>query len=81
MCIALVLTKSRSKGWNAPAFTISHATVCIALFLTLSIMPIMSARVVASNILMKLKGLSNGGFISIFTSSIYPLFSMWVMIL
>ena len=60
--------KINNQTTQAPTFN--------ALFLISSMMLIISSLFEASNILTKLNGLSNGGFISIFTSSIYPLFSM-----
>ena len=48
----------------------SYATTCRALFLILSIVCRIAFLVLASNILIKLYGLSNGGFIRIFISSI-----------
>lgn len=49
---------------------IAYATTCSALFLMLSIVCKIAVLVLASNIFMKLNGLSNGGFIRILTSSI-----------
>lgn len=61
---------NRDLIWSHWLRKYHYATIFTALFLMLSIAWINAVLVFASNILIKLKGLSNGGFISIFTSSI-----------
>lgn len=57
-----------------------YATTCKALFFIFSIVCKRAVLVFESKSFVKRVGLSNGGFISMVTSVIYPLFSIWLMI-